>query len=71
MEYKTVQPYSTSYEDVGSKSKPTRDVIGVLCPRPVSYLLFGVEPIFVHLGDAKVDWSMPQSAGYKAVFTSK
>jgi len=64
----TMQPFEVSYTTTGRKGKKARNVIGVLCPTVIAQRLFGVRPIFVSLGDVSVDWNMPQSDGYRAMF---
>lgn len=44
-----------------------RDVIGVMCPSVLAYRMGWARPIFVSLGDVIVDWSVPQSNGYRAM----
>jgi hypothetical protein len=63
-----MQPFEVSYTTTGRKGKKARNVIGVLCPTVIAQRLFGVRPIFVSLGDVSVDWNMPQSDGYRAMF---
>jgi len=44
-----------------------RDVIGVMCPSVLAYRMGSARAIFVSLGDVIVDWSVPQSNGYRAM----
>ena len=43
-------------------------MIGVLCPTVIAQQLGLARPIFVSLGDVAVDWTAPQSEGYRAMF---
>ena len=63
-----MQPFEVSYTTTGRKSKKARNVIGVLCPTVIAQRLGLARPIFVALGDVVVDWNMPQSEGYRAMF---
>ncbi len=63
-----MEPFEVSYTTIGRKGKKSRNVIGVLCPTVLAQLIGNSRPIFVSLGDVDVDWSAPQSEGYKAMF---
>lgn len=63
-----MQPYEVSYKTTGRSRKRTRNVIGVLCPTALVQYMGLASPIFVQLGDVEVDWKMPQSEGYRAMF---
>jgi hypothetical protein len=49
-------PFEVSYQTVGKKK--TRNVIGVICPTALSQSMgfFYYKPIFINMGDIKVDW---------------
>ena len=52
-------PITVSYTTTGTgkHKKTTRNVIGVICPKAISYALgFNTKPLFVEMGDIKVDW---------------
>lgn len=63
-----MQPFEVSYTTTGRSGKKARNVIGVLCPTVVAQRMGLARPIFVALGDVKVDWSAQQSEGYRAMF---
>jgi hypothetical protein len=63
-----MQPFEVSYTTTGRSGKKARNVIGVLCPTVIAQRMGLSRPIFVTLGDVKVDWSAPQSEGYRAMF---
>lgn len=63
-----MQPFEVSYTTTGRNGKKARNVIGVLCPTVIAQRLGFARPIFVALGDVVVDWSAPQSEGYRAMF---
>ena len=63
-----MQPFEVSYTTTGRSGKKVRNVIGVLCPTVVAQRMGWARPIFVALGDVVVDWSAPQSDGYRAMF---
>ena len=63
-----MEPFEVSYVTTGRSGKKERNVIGVLCPTVIAQRLDLARPIFVERGDVEVDWSMPQSAGYRAMF---
>lgn len=63
-----MQPFEVSYTKTGRKGTKSRSVIGVLCPTVIAQCLGLARPIFVALGDVEVDWDMPQSEGYLAMF---
>lgn len=63
-----MEPFEVSYTTTGRSGKKARNVIGVLCPTVLAQRLSLASPIFVSLGDVSVDWSSPQSAGYRAMF---
>lgn len=63
-----MEPFEVSYVTTGRSGKKERNVIGVLCPTVIAQRLDLAKPIFVECGDVEVDWSMPQSAGYRAMF---
>jgi hypothetical protein len=64
----TIQPFEVSYTTTGRKCKKTRNVIGVLCPTVIAQRLGLAQPIFISLGNVEVDWNLPQSDGYIAMF---
>jgi len=64
----SIDPFEVSYTTTGRSGKKTRNVIGVLCPTVLAQRMSLASPIFVSLGDVSVDWSAPQSAGYRAMF---
>lgn len=57
-----MQPFEISYTTTG------RNVIGVLYSTVIAQRLGLAKPIFVALGNVKVDWDAPQSEGYQAMF---
>lgn len=63
-----MEPFEVVYTTTGRKGKKAREVIGVLCPTVLAQRMSMASPIFVSLGDVDVDWSAPQSEGYKAMF---
>ena len=62
------EPFEVTYTTTGKKGRRTRNVVGVLCPTVLAQRLGLARPIFVDLGDVKVDWDAPQTAGYAAMF---
>lgn len=58
--YKSMlMPIEVSYTTVGKKRKKTRDIVGVICPTPLSQSmgLSHAKPIYVNMGDVSVDWN--------------
>ncbi len=49
-------PIEVSYKTIGNKK--TRTVIGVICPTALNQSIgyFKAKPIYVEMGDIKVDW---------------
>lgn len=66
-----IAPFEVSYVTAGRSGKKERRVTGVLCPTVLAQRMGLAVPIFVQLGDVKVDWSAPQSAGYRAMFDER
>ncbi len=60
-----IEPLEVSIRTVGRSCKRERNVIGVILPTPVALRLGTAEPIFVSLGDVKVDWTASRSEGLK------
>lgn len=63
-----IQPFEVSYTRSGRNGKQSRNVIGVMCPTALAQWMGLARPIFVSLGDVQVDWTSPQSEGYRAMF---
>ena len=63
-----MEPFEVSYVTTGRSGKKERNVICVLCPTVIAQRLDLAMPIFVELGDVEVNWSAPQSEGYRAMF---
>jgi hypothetical protein len=63
MTHNAIQPYEVSYVTAGRRAKKERNVIGVICPTVPAQILGETKPIFVSLGDVRVDWTAPPSAG--------
>ena len=59
-------PYEVSYMFVGRKGRKERNVIGVICPTPLALRLGFAKPIYVSMGDVKVDWRQT-SRGFEAL----
>lgn len=54
-------PIEVCYTKTGNKK--TRNVTGVICPKTINQLLgFCNTPIYVELGDIKVDWQISSVA---------
>ena len=66
-----MEPFEVEYTVTGRKGKKARNVIGVLCPTVLATRINLARPIFVSLGDVKVDWNAPQSDAYRAIFDAK
>ena len=63
-----VEPFEVIYTSTGKKRRKTRNVVGVLCPTVLALRLGLARPIFVDLGDVRVDWTTSQTAGFAAMF---
>ena len=55
-------PYEVEYKQIGKKK--TRNVICIICPTVYNQLVgtYKVQPIYIHLGDIKVDWEKTSPA---------
>ena len=59
-------PFEVSYTAVGRKRRKERNVVGVICPKPIALYLGITKPLFVSLGDVTVDWEQT-SPGFEAL----
>ena len=60
-------PFEVRYKRIGRKQRQERDVIGVILPTVLALRMGIAKPIFVSMGDIKVDWTEPTSESYRIV----
>jgi len=63
-------PIEVRYRTIGRKQRKEREVIGVICPTPLALYTGIAKPIYVSLGDIKVDWEQT-SPGFEALNESR
>lgn len=56
-----IVPLEVSYTWSGRKRRKERNVIGVICPTPIALRMRLAKPIYVSMGDVKVDWKQTSS----------
>jgi hypothetical protein len=60
-----IEPFEVCRKSYGKKGRIVRDVIGVIVPTAIAQSLRMADPIFVSMGDVRVDWNAPQSPGLR------